>query len=299
MLNGIKTVVSTVWNAIKTIIKSVVNIIKALIKGDFDAVKRNIQTIMNTIKSTISTVWNTIKSTISNVLNAIKSAVSNIWNNIVSSIKNAMSNVLNAVKSGFSKVKSHITGLAKQAFTWGKDMIMGIVKGIKSCIGAVGDAVKGVANKVRSLLHFSRPDEGPLRDYETWMPDFMDGLAKGVRNNKHKLVGEIKSVASDVKSQAVFTSVLDGKNGTIKLNNASKLKAQSINAPELKNVSKAKEETDNKTLDDRLITLLTQIVKNTKDSGDITIPIYLGNDLIDERIVKAKDRITLRSGGRA
>lgn len=43
--------------------------------------------------------------------------------------------------------------------------------------------MKGVGEKIRSFLHFSRPDEGPLRDYETWMPDMMEGLAKGIRNN--------------------------------------------------------------------------------------------------------------------
>ena len=45
-------------------------------------------------------------------------------------------------------------------------------------LNKVGDAAKSVANKVKSYLHFSKPDEGPLRDYETWMPDFVEGLAK-------------------------------------------------------------------------------------------------------------------------
>ena len=63
---------------------------------------------------------------------------------------------------------------------------MGIVNGIKSCIGAVGDAVKSVADKIKSFLHFSVPDEGPLTDYESWMPDFMGGLAKGIeKSGKH------------------------------------------------------------------------------------------------------------------
>ena len=280
VLNGIKTVVSTIWNGIKTVIKSVVNIIKALIKGDFEAVKQNIKTIMNTIRNTISTVWNTIKSTISNVLNTIKSAVSNIWNNIVNSIKKAMSNVFNAVKSGFSKVKSHITGLAKQAFTWGKDMIMGIVKGIKSCIGSVGNAVKGVANKIKSLLHFSRPDEGPLRDYETWMPDFMQGMANGINANKHKVIDEVKSMASQMMLPINGTSL-------------------QMQAPQLKNIGSGRvinAQTDNS---DKLYTLLTQLVNTMQGGGDITIPIYLGNELIDERIVRASDRRTIRSGGRA
>ena len=44
-------------------------------------------------------------------------------------------------------------------------------------------AVKGVANKIKSFLHFSVPDEGPLADFESWMPDFMQGLADGINQN--------------------------------------------------------------------------------------------------------------------
>src|SRR5574344_662431 len=198
VLNAIKTIFTTVWNAIKTIVQAVVSGIKGLITGDFTAVKNSITTIMNTSKSTISTIWNTIKTTVSTVLNAIKSAVSNVFNGVVNAVKGAMTNVLNAVKSGFSNVKNHITGLASQAFTWGKDLVMGIVNGIKSCIGAVGDAVKGVADKIKSFLHFSVPDEGPLTDYESWMPDFMGGLAKGIEKSKGLVADAVEGVASDM-----------------------------------------------------------------------------------------------------
>ena len=60
--------------------------------------------------------------------NAIKTAVTNLWNNVTSAVKNSMSNVFNAVKSGFANVKDHITGLASQAFNWGKDLIMGMTR---------------------------------------------------------------------------------------------------------------------------------------------------------------------------
>ena len=56
---------------------------------------------------------------------------------------------------------------------------MGIVNGIKSAVGAVTDAVNGVANKIRSVLHFSVPDEGPLTDYESWMQtSWLDSLVE-------------------------------------------------------------------------------------------------------------------------
>ena len=51
------------------------------------------------------------------------------------------------------------------------------------------------ADKIRSFLHFSRPDEGPLRDYETWMPDFIDGMVKGINENVYKVSNAVKRVA--------------------------------------------------------------------------------------------------------
>ena len=198
VLNAIKTIFSTIWNAIKTIISAVVGAIKGLITGNFTAVKNSITTIMNTIKSTISTIWNTIKSTISTVLGAIKGAVTSVFSGIVNAVKSAMVNVLNAVKSGFANVKNHITGLASQAFTWGRDLVMGIVNGIRSCIGAGADAASSVASKIRSFLHFSVPDEGPLTDYESWMPDFMDGLAKGIEKSRGMIQKAVKDVSADM-----------------------------------------------------------------------------------------------------
>lgn len=198
VMTAIQTIFSTVWNAIKTIISNVVSGIKALITGNFEGVKNAIATIMNTIKSTISTIWNTIKSTVSTVLGAIRGAVISAFNRIVNAVKGAMGNVLNTVISGFSNVRNHITGLASQAFTWGRDLVMGIVNGIRSCIGAVADAASSVASKIRSFLHFSVPDEGPLTDYESWMPDFMGGLAKGIEKSRSMIQNAVKDVASDM-----------------------------------------------------------------------------------------------------
>lgn len=174
---------------------------------------------------------------------------------------------------GFSNVKSHITGLASQAFTWGKDLVMGIVNGIKSCIGAVGDAVKGVADKIKSFLHFSVPDEGPLTEYESWMPDFMSGLAKGIEQNKDMVAKAVKGVASDMvlnpqaeKSQQLLT------NGT---SNGSS------------------EDGSN------LISAIRDMMRGMNEpGGDIVIPVYLGGTQLDEVIVTAQQRANLRSGGR-
>lgn len=272
VLNAIKTIFSTVWNAIKTIISAVVSGIKGLITGDFTAVKNSITTIMNTIRSTITTIWNTIRSTVSTVLGAIKGAVTSVFNGIVNAVKGAMGNVLNAVKTGFSNVKNHITGLASQAFTWGKDLVMGIVNGIKSCIGAVGDAVKGVADKIKSFLHFSVPDEGPLTDYESWMPDFMGGLAKGIEKSRGMIQKAVSGVSSDMVVSPKVSS-MESMTGT-----GTAAQPEGISG---------------------MLSAITSAIENIKpDSGDIVIPVYLGGTILDEVIVSAQQRANLRSGGR-
>ncbi len=92
-----------------------------------------------------------------------------------------------ALKSGFTSVMqggiNYIKSLPAKFIGWGKDMIMGLVKGITGSIGAVVGAVKNIASAIASYMHFSRPDIGPLRMYEQWMPDFMAGLSRGITDN--------------------------------------------------------------------------------------------------------------------
>ena len=225
--NGIKTVVTTVvtaiqtfittaWNAIKNTVTTVLNAIKTVITTIWNAIKTAVTTVVNGIKSTITSVWNGIKSTVSSVVNSIKNTVTTVFNNIWSGIKGTMGKIVSSIKEGFNNAISFITSLPSKALQWGKDMIMGIVNGIKSCIGAVGDAVSSVANKIKSFLHFSVPDEGPLTDYETWMPDFMKGLAKGIEDSKSMVARAMDGVAADMvlnPSSAVQEISVSGNGG--------------------------------------------------------------------------------------
>ena len=153
---------------------------------------------MERLKEAVVNAWNALKEAVSNVVNAIREAVTGVFSKLAEGVSNAMKNVLDAVKNGFNFVKDHILGLGKQAVGWGRDLIMGIVNGIKGAIGAVKDAVCSVGNTIRSFLHFSVPDEGPLTDYETWMPDFMAGLAKGIEQSRGAVRAAIENVADDL-----------------------------------------------------------------------------------------------------
>ena len=296
VLNAIKTVFTTIWNAIKTVVTTVVtaistflttawttiqttattiwNAISSFFTNIWNGIKNVITTAVNAIKNVVTTAWNNIKNTVTSVGNAIKSAVTNLWNNVTSAVKNAMSNVFNAVKSGFANVKDHITGLASQAFNWGKDLIMGIVNGIKSCISAVGDAVSSVADKIKSFLHFSVPDEGPLTDYEKWMPDFMKGLVKGIEDSKGMVTKAMDSLSADMTINPQVNGMQMAMAGGGRVSSADL---------------------------SGLVSAIRDAVGGVNASGqggDIIIPVYLGGTMLDEVIVNAQQRANLRSGGR-
>ena len=210
VLNAIWSVISSIWNSIKDHITNTLNAIHAVVSAVWNAISGFISGVLNTISSVVSSIWNGIKNTITNILSAIKTTVSNIWD----SVKNAVTQKITAIKdtivNGFNAAVNFIKNLASQAFQWGADIINGIVNGIKNCIGKVADAVKGVANKIKSFLHFSVPDEGPLADFESWMPDFMQGLADGINANANVVGDAVNGFAGGLaeKISSVIQSAL-------------------------------------------------------------------------------------------
>lgn len=272
ILETIKNIFQTVWTAIQTVITTVLTAIKNVVTTIWNAIKTAVTTVLNAIKGVVSSVWNSIKSVVSTVMNAIKSTVTSIWNNVKTAIGNTIGQIYNVIHSGFEKAVGYVKGLASQAFSWGRDLIMGIVNGIKSAVGAVTDAVNGVANKIRSVLHFSVPDEGPLTDYESWMPDFMAGLAKGIEQSK-----------------SLVAKAMDGVATSMVIN------------PQIGRMETATATTSAETAD--TLSGITAAIREglagvTGQTGDIVIPVYLGGTMLDEVIINAQQRANLRSGGR-
>lgn len=187
-----------IWDAIKAKASEIWDAIKNKISEVWESIKTAVTEKVNAVKETVTNIWNTIKSTISNVVTSIKDKAINSFVAVKDGIKNALSKVTSVVKNGFQGAIDFITSLPKKALEWGKDFIQGLINGIKNKIGKLVDTVKGIGKKIASFLHFSRPDEGPLREYEKWMPDFMEGLAKGIYNNEQIVSNAAKSVAQGI-----------------------------------------------------------------------------------------------------
>ena len=78
-----------------------------------------------------------------------------------------------------------------------------------------------MASTIKSYLHFSVPDKGPLTDYEPWMPDFMGGLADGIEKSRGLVTEQINRLADTMNLKDAIPDMEAGINATISGNGGS------------------------------------------------------------------------------
>lgn len=180
--NGIKDIAAGAWEYIKNVVLGPVLLLCDLVTGNFTKLKEDASKIFSNLGSALSTIWNGISGIASSIWTAIKEHIGNTVGRMVDGVKSAIQKIPGIFSDIFGRVRNFVTSLPGEALHWGRDIIDGIADGIRGAIGKVTSAVKGVADKIRSFLHFSEPDVGPLSDFHTYMPDMMSGLASGIKS---------------------------------------------------------------------------------------------------------------------
>lgn len=213
LVTGFMGTLSSLWDMIKqtalntwenlknSVVQTATNLKDSAIQA-FQNLKESAYQKWQEMKQNAHDSWENLKSSVVQTAQNLKESAVQAFHNMVSGIGNALSSLGSTVRNGFWSAISFITSLPSQAVQWGRDFIDGIVSGIRNAIGRVRDAVSDVASTIRSFLHFSVPDEGPLTEYESWMPDFMQGLAKGIEKSKSVVADAIEGVSKDMTINA-------------------------------------------------------------------------------------------------
>lgn len=146
--------------------------------------------LITTVKL-LTSHWDQVKAGARACWNDIKNA----WSGAASYFSGIGNNIKNAISGALSN-------LARLATGWARDMMMGFGRGITTFMDSVTRPVRNLASKIASFLHFSKPDEGPLREYETWMPDFVQGLARSLTRSAPILTRAAEGLAGQLATSA-------------------------------------------------------------------------------------------------
>lgn len=274
----ITTMFTTVWTAISDFMTSVWTTIQTVCTTIWTAIQTFLTNTMNAIGTVITNTMNAINSVCTTVWNAIKSVVVSVWDAIQSKVSSAMESVKNCITNGLNIAKNTVTSIL--------DAIKNKFQSIwDNCVNVVSNAV----SKLKSIMNFEwklphlklphvsisgsfslNPPSAPRFSVE-WYKNggiMLDPTIFGMNGNKLMAGGEAGAEA---------VAPIDLLLGYIRTAVAEQ------NASLIQSLKDAIDDLGKKMSD--------------KTEGDIIIPVYIGDTMIDDIIVKARKNITLRSGG--
>lgn len=197
------TIVENLINNIDLLIDAAIAIITGLAEGLINALPKLIEKAPEIIQKLVDALVRNLPKVAEAALKIVVELAGAIIKNLPEMEKAAIK-TLTAYITGILKLGAKLTETGKKVITtikdaimsfdfksWGKDMIDNFVSGIIGAIGKVKDAAKNVAGAVRSFLHFSEPDIGPLADFSSYAPDMMKLFAKGITDNKQMLMDTV------------------------------------------------------------------------------------------------------------
>ena len=267
VLGTIKTTFSNVWNAIKGVIDTVLGAIKGVVTSVWTAISDKTKTVWTGIKTAIGTVWEGIKTKVSSVTESIQTIVSAAWGLIKTYIVNPISEAKNTVVSVFDGIKNKISSVMESA---------------KSLVSNAMNKIKGFFNVKLSFPKIKLPHfkvTGKLSLNPPSVPKFSvdwykKAMSGGMILNSATIFGYDQSTGKFLGGGEAGSETVVGTKNLMNMIKNSVVEAFSD---------------------------LIAMVKGSQTAeavGDIIIPVYIGNEMLDTMVVKANDRNNFKSGGR-
>ena len=282
LILGIIQAIPTLIQNVPKIIEAIVSVITAfnwlnlggnVVKGITEGIKNLPANLKGFAKNAVDNIKNVFTG------GGIGGVVSNVFNGVKSSISNILSGALNVVKNAIKNIKDIFK------FSWSLPNLKLPHFGVSPKGWKIGDLLKGSIPKL-SINWYAKAMNNPMIMTKPTIfgYDAGNGNLLGGGEAGSELVVGTNTLLSMIKS--AVASVLGGTK-------------MSIEVPALQNVRAGSAGSDSGLSDkmDRLIELFKQFIES--GDSDMTVPIYIGNELIDEYILNKNNRNVLRSGGHA
>jgi phage tail tape measure protein, TP901 family, core region len=192
------------WPLLLVIFTGGVALLPLLIAKHFGTIKRIATAIFgfiyNFIKGRVMAIVGTIKA----VFGPLAGIVSAIWGKVRDKIVEPMARAVVAVGEKLAAILSKIKGYASDFFaaavSLGQSIIMGVVSGIKSLAGAIGDALLDIAKSaLDAALDFIKPGSPSKLFRDKVGVPIAQGIAEGIR----KAAADIPRALTTTLSMAV------------------------------------------------------------------------------------------------
>jgi phage-related protein len=217
----IKTTISSVFSSVVSIITSALSIIQSQIRGVTaivsvlwrnglgKAVLGTVQAVFPAILGIIRGAFNIIAGLFKVLASLMKGDWSGAWAGIKQTLSGALTVITSAIRGTFGTIKALFAGLGRLIlnavgnlgnllYNLGRDIISGLVRGIKAAAGAVGDAIAGVArgalDRAKGILHVNSPSKVFAKQVGA---PIGEGIAVGVLSTRGQVAAAVRRIIPD------------------------------------------------------------------------------------------------------
>ena len=214
-ISVIMELVDTLLNSenIALLTQAAIDIVITLIEGISSNLSQIIATaimIVNTIQTTLISNADELSAAAIELIVALCFAILDNLDDVVLAAISVVSALVGAIiecapeliPEAISTVMSYFAdmgdGLAKDALTWGADLIANLIDGVMDAIPDLKGTVDYVAGLVDDYLGFSVPEKGALADFDKSGGDMVDLFATSMRKQLPTLQSAINSMSATV-----------------------------------------------------------------------------------------------------
>lgn len=121
-----------------------------------------VQAAWDKITSIVDTDGATVKQKVEALVGATLRFLAGLWEKLTGGAKNALNSVTSQFSSLGGRIKNAVGNLGTLLLQAGRNVVQGLIDGIKSKFGALGTVASSLAGTIRNYLPFSPAKEGPL-----------------------------------------------------------------------------------------------------------------------------------------
>lgn len=155
--------VQSAWGRVQGILVGVMGIINLTVVPAFQAIAKFISDNQETIKAVIEVVWNFIKMAISNALTIIEGVIKVFTKILQGDWEGAWKAIEDTAKAVWGNIVAFFEGIPTKLVEIGRNIIEGIVKGLKDAADTVSKALleilKGAVDAVKAFFGIASPSK--------------------------------------------------------------------------------------------------------------------------------------------
>jgi phage-related protein len=174
-----------------------------------------VQGALNAIGTMFTNIWNGIKDYVARAVETVRMILLIAWAAIQRGVSDAWTGIRKWIEDAWAGIVGFFNSLPDRLVAIGRDIINGLVNGIKSAGDAIGQAIQGVIDRAIEDIKKNLGIGSPSKVFADMGTNLMSGLALGIRNSAELPQAALDGVMNGVTSPSIMLAGGTGAPGSV------------------------------------------------------------------------------------